>query len=195
MWLLVASGNHFSRAKVFQSSSGIHRLMNETFRVPFNLSSSFCVSGRQYTEYTKSLLPRAHCHFLAALRTRTNLRARLPLQHSSVWITKTKNHDRPYNKWCFLLFCFLRRASGDKNVHYSNNNGTSEAAQKGEWLWIRNEASKRRKQHHFSNGKHSLMQTFLLLLPWKAFANPEDALRHGGLQYHRQDPYVERCRR
>ncbi|XP_031173680.1 prostaglandin E synthase [Sander lucioperca] len=29
----------------------------------------------------------------------------------------------------------------------------------------------------------------------KAFANPEDALRHGGLQYHRQDPYVERCRR
>ncbi|XP_006796856.1 prostaglandin E synthase [Neolamprologus brichardi] len=29
----------------------------------------------------------------------------------------------------------------------------------------------------------------------KAFANPEDALRHGGLQYHREDPYVERCRR
>ncbi|TDH02221.1 hypothetical protein EPR50_G00170860 [Perca flavescens] len=29
----------------------------------------------------------------------------------------------------------------------------------------------------------------------KAFANAEDALRHGGLQYHRQDPYVERCRR
>ncbi|KAI3362175.1 hypothetical protein L3Q82_012494 [Scortum barcoo] len=29
----------------------------------------------------------------------------------------------------------------------------------------------------------------------KAFANPEDALRHGGLQYHRDDPYVERCRR
>ncbi|XP_070780705.1 prostaglandin E synthase [Enoplosus armatus] len=29
----------------------------------------------------------------------------------------------------------------------------------------------------------------------KVFANPEDALRHGGLQYHRQDPYVERCRR
>ncbi|XP_078128003.1 prostaglandin E synthase [Sander vitreus] len=29
----------------------------------------------------------------------------------------------------------------------------------------------------------------------KAFANPEDALRHGGLQYHRQDAYVERCRR
>ena len=31
--------------------------------------------------------------------------------------------------------------------------------------------------------------------PIKAFANPEDALRHGGLQYHRKDPYVERCRR
>ncbi|XP_028829659.1 prostaglandin E synthase [Denticeps clupeoides] len=29
----------------------------------------------------------------------------------------------------------------------------------------------------------------------KAFANPEDALRHGGLQYHREDPYVERCLR
>ncbi|XP_029372064.1 prostaglandin E synthase [Echeneis naucrates] len=29
----------------------------------------------------------------------------------------------------------------------------------------------------------------------KAFANPEDALRHGGLQYYRDDPYVERCRR
>ncbi|XP_023663634.1 prostaglandin E synthase [Paramormyrops kingsleyae] len=29
----------------------------------------------------------------------------------------------------------------------------------------------------------------------KAFANPEDALRHGGVQYHREDPYVERCRR
>ncbi|XP_062816039.1 prostaglandin E synthase isoform X2 [Anolis carolinensis] len=27
----------------------------------------------------------------------------------------------------------------------------------------------------------------------KAFANPEDALRHGGLQYHREDPDVERC--
>uniref|UniRef100_UPI0037E8CADE prostaglandin E synthase n=1 Tax=Semicossyphus pulcher TaxID=241346 RepID=UPI0037E8CADE len=29
----------------------------------------------------------------------------------------------------------------------------------------------------------------------KAFANPEDALRHGGVQFHREDPYVERCRR
>ncbi|XP_061589286.1 prostaglandin E synthase [Cololabis saira] len=29
----------------------------------------------------------------------------------------------------------------------------------------------------------------------KAFANPEDAMRHGGLQFHREDPYVERCRR
>lgn len=29
----------------------------------------------------------------------------------------------------------------------------------------------------------------------KAFANPEDALRHGGLQFHRQDPAVERARR
>lgn len=34
----------------------------------------------------------------------------------------------------------------------------------------------------------------LCLFP-KAFANPEDALRHGGLQFHREDPYVERCRR
>ncbi|MBN3320140.1 PTGES synthase, partial [Atractosteus spatula] len=29
----------------------------------------------------------------------------------------------------------------------------------------------------------------------KAFANPEDALRHGGIQYFREDPDVERCRR
>ncbi|XP_053303657.1 prostaglandin E synthase [Pleuronectes platessa] len=29
----------------------------------------------------------------------------------------------------------------------------------------------------------------------KAFANPEDSLRHGGLQFYREDPYVERCRR
>ncbi|NXP75025.1 PTGES synthase, partial [Ramphastos sulfuratus] len=29
----------------------------------------------------------------------------------------------------------------------------------------------------------------------KAFANPEDALRNGGLQFCRQDPDVERCRR
>ncbi|XP_017315210.1 prostaglandin E synthase [Ictalurus punctatus] len=29
----------------------------------------------------------------------------------------------------------------------------------------------------------------------KAFANPEDAERHGGAQFCRTDPYVERCRR
>ncbi|KAI7813348.1 prostaglandin E synthase, partial [Triplophysa rosa] len=29
----------------------------------------------------------------------------------------------------------------------------------------------------------------------KAFANPEDAERHGGMQYCRTDPYVERCLR
>lgn len=29
----------------------------------------------------------------------------------------------------------------------------------------------------------------------KAFANPEDALRHGGLDHFRKDPDVERCRR
>ncbi|XP_030641207.1 prostaglandin E synthase [Chanos chanos] len=29
----------------------------------------------------------------------------------------------------------------------------------------------------------------------KAFANPEDALRHGGAQFHRDDAYVERCLR
>nr|XP_046224255.1 prostaglandin E synthase [Oncorhynchus gorbuscha] len=29
----------------------------------------------------------------------------------------------------------------------------------------------------------------------KAFANPEDAQRHGGVQYYREDPDVERCRR
>lgn len=29
----------------------------------------------------------------------------------------------------------------------------------------------------------------------KAFANPEDAERHGGVQYCRSDPYVERCLR
>ncbi|XP_018595949.1 prostaglandin E synthase [Scleropages formosus] len=29
----------------------------------------------------------------------------------------------------------------------------------------------------------------------KAFANPEDAMRHGGTQYYREDPDVERCKR
>ncbi|KAM4019089.1 prostaglandin E synthase [Anomaloglossus baeobatrachus] len=29
----------------------------------------------------------------------------------------------------------------------------------------------------------------------KAFANPEDALRHGGLEFYREDPDVERYRR
>ncbi|XP_013983188.1 prostaglandin E synthase [Salmo salar] len=29
----------------------------------------------------------------------------------------------------------------------------------------------------------------------KAFANPEDAQRHGGLQHFREDPDVERCQR
>ncbi|XP_062334578.1 prostaglandin E synthase [Osmerus eperlanus] len=29
----------------------------------------------------------------------------------------------------------------------------------------------------------------------KAFANPEDSLRHGGLDHFRKDPDVERCRR
>nr|XP_033772859.1 prostaglandin E synthase-like isoform X1 [Geotrypetes seraphini] len=34
-----------------------------------------------------------------------------------------------------------------------------------------------------------------LRLRRKAFANPEDAVRHGGLKYCRKDPDVERCRR
>ncbi|XP_057674783.1 prostaglandin E synthase [Corythoichthys intestinalis] len=34
-----------------------------------------------------------------------------------------------------------------------------------------------------------------LRLRKKAFANPEDAMRHGGPQFHRLDPDVERCRR
>ncbi|XP_072096392.1 prostaglandin E synthase [Mobula birostris] len=34
-----------------------------------------------------------------------------------------------------------------------------------------------------------------LRLRRKAFANPEDALRHGGLDFHRTDPDVERARR
>ncbi|KAJ8286875.1 hypothetical protein GJAV_G00044330 [Gymnothorax javanicus] len=34
-----------------------------------------------------------------------------------------------------------------------------------------------------------------LRLRRKAFCNPEDAMRHGGMQYHREDPDVERCRR
>ncbi|KAK7896442.1 hypothetical protein WMY93_021767 [Mugilogobius chulae] len=34
-----------------------------------------------------------------------------------------------------------------------------------------------------------------LRLRRKAFANPEDALRHGGVQFLRQDPDVERARR
>ncbi|XP_063000739.1 prostaglandin E synthase [Elgaria multicarinata webbii] len=29
----------------------------------------------------------------------------------------------------------------------------------------------------------------------KAFANPEDAMRHGGVQFYREDPDVERCLR
>ncbi|XP_013908373.1 PREDICTED: prostaglandin E synthase [Thamnophis sirtalis] len=31
--------------------------------------------------------------------------------------------------------------------------------------------------------------------PFQAFANPEDALKHGGLEFHREDPYVQRCLR
>ncbi|KAG2469494.1 PTGES synthase, partial [Polypterus senegalus] len=34
-----------------------------------------------------------------------------------------------------------------------------------------------------------------LRLRKKVFANPEDALRHGGLKFCRRDPDVERCRR
>ncbi|XP_059849650.1 prostaglandin E synthase [Hypanus sabinus] len=34
-----------------------------------------------------------------------------------------------------------------------------------------------------------------LRLRRKAFANPEDALKHGGLDFHRTDPDVERARR
>ncbi|KAJ8261368.1 hypothetical protein COCON_G00170910 [Conger conger] len=34
-----------------------------------------------------------------------------------------------------------------------------------------------------------------LRLSRKAFCNPEDAMRHGGIQYHREDPDVERNRR
>ncbi|CAL8341873.1 unnamed protein product [Arctogadus glacialis] len=34
-----------------------------------------------------------------------------------------------------------------------------------------------------------------LRLRKKAFANPEDAVRHGGLEFFREDPDVERCRR
>ncbi|XP_062929682.1 prostaglandin E synthase [Mobula hypostoma] len=34
-----------------------------------------------------------------------------------------------------------------------------------------------------------------LRLRRKAFANPEDALRHGGLDFHRTDPDVERAQR
>ncbi|KAF7642139.1 hypothetical protein LDENG_00263920 [Lucifuga dentata] len=34
-----------------------------------------------------------------------------------------------------------------------------------------------------------------LRLRKKAFVNPEDAMRHGGLLYHRIDPDVERYRR
>ncbi|XP_078392063.1 prostaglandin E synthase-like [Cetorhinus maximus] len=34
-----------------------------------------------------------------------------------------------------------------------------------------------------------------LRLHKKAFVNPEDALRHGGLEYYRTDPDVERSRR
>ncbi|XP_066579584.1 prostaglandin E synthase [Amia ocellicauda] len=34
-----------------------------------------------------------------------------------------------------------------------------------------------------------------LRLRRKAFANPEDALRHGGLKFYRRDEDVERCRR
>ncbi|XP_069465329.1 prostaglandin E synthase [Ambystoma mexicanum] len=34
-----------------------------------------------------------------------------------------------------------------------------------------------------------------LRLRRKAFANPEDAIRHGGLEFFRKDPDVERCRR
>ncbi|EMP34686.1 Prostaglandin E synthase [Chelonia mydas] len=49
-----------------------------------------------------------------------------------------------------------------------------------------------------NDGKRSLCIVYFLQhdLDYKnAFANPEDALRNGGLQYYREDPDVERCRR
>lgn len=41
----------------------------------------------------------------------------------------------------------------------------------------------------------SVLRVFTHLLCHQAFANPEDAQRHGGLQYCRSDPDVERCLR
>ncbi|XP_043914555.1 prostaglandin E synthase isoform X2 [Protopterus annectens] len=63
-------------------------------------------------------------------------------------------------------------------------------------------------QNKYENNPKKFWQTINLLLhPDKAttpepttsnqsaFANPEDAMRHGGLQYHRDDATVERYRR
>lgn len=36
---------------------------------------------------------------------------------------------------------------------------------------------------------------FYFIFLWQAFANPEDAMRHGGLELYRDDPDVERYRR
>lgn len=44
---------------------------------------------------------------------------------------RTGSHDQQRG---FLLLRFLRRAPGYKNVRYSDNNWTSEAAQKGEFV-------------------------------------------------------------
>uniref|UniRef100_A0A9L0SRK8 Prostaglandin E synthase n=1 Tax=Equus caballus TaxID=9796 RepID=A0A9L0SRK8_HORSE len=41
----------------------------------------------------------------------------------------------------------------------------------------------------------SVLRAFTHWLCHQAFANPEDALRHGGLQFHRDDQDVERCLR
>lgn len=123
---------------------------------------------------------------------RTSLRAFYST--SAVWIIDT-NRGSHVKKWSFFLLCFLRRSSGGKNVHNCDNNWTSEAAQKGEWLWM---GEHERRKSHFailSQYRGTFSDATFFSFPIKAFANPEDALRHGGLQYHREDPYVERCRR
>uniref|UniRef100_A0AAA9SN12 Prostaglandin E synthase n=1 Tax=Bos taurus TaxID=9913 RepID=A0AAA9SN12_BOVIN len=46
-----------------------------------------------------------------------------------------------------------------------------------------------------SEHRPGVLRAFYPLAVSQAFANPEDAQRHGGLQYCRNDPDVERCLR
>lgn len=90
------------------------------------------ISHHDLSEWVEATLtvqissPLHHLHFQAALRTHQSRTSSWISAHFGLNNLKNDgNHDK---KRSFLLFCFLRCASGDQNVHYSDNNRASEAA-------------------------------------------------------------------